>query len=82
MKTIYKAKVDGKEIPVDIVGEGDAVEYSERKVNPSFTILPLVVGGLVLLAVAFISIGLFIWLLPVLVPIALVLLVVRMIRSA
>ena len=82
MKTTYKAKIDGREVPVDIIEEGVPVGRTERKTHVWQGVLPLVMAGVVLVGIAFLSISLFIWLLPVLLPVVLILLVVRMIRQA
>lgn len=82
MKTTYKAKIDGREVPVDIIEEGVPVGRTERKTYVWQGVLPLVMAGVVLVGIAFLSISLFIWLLPVLLPVVLILLVVRMIRQA
>ena len=94
MKNRPKAKVDGKEIPIEIIEEGreipvDSTDDGRERiwtVKSSGTVpkwklyLPFVFGGVVLVSVVFISITLFIWVLPVLLPILLIWMVIRWVR--
>ncbi len=90
-----KAKVDGKEIPIEIIEEGreipsDSVDgvreeiwegQSSRTVPKWKLYLPFVFRGVVLVSVVSISITLFIWVLPVLLPILLIWMVIRWVQK-
>ncbi|MFH1837477.1 MAG: hypothetical protein ABH862_05140 [Candidatus Omnitrophota bacterium] len=78
-----KARVDGREIPIEILGKD---EKGARNPRPqTFSVwkayVPFVVSGLILVGTIVLSITLFVWALPVLLPILLVIFIARMIKK-
>ena len=78
-----KAKVDGREIPIEIVGKNEKGARNPRPQTFSTwkAYIPIVVSGLILVGAIVLSITLFVWALPVLLPIILIIFVVRMLNK-
>ncbi|MFH1846612.1 MAG: hypothetical protein ABH869_03555 [Candidatus Omnitrophota bacterium] len=92
-KTRVTAEIDGKEIPVEIIDNKDKFQGSsyQRAENKSQTykpffhkqaLVPFIMGGAVLVGLIVLSLTLFIWALPVIVPLMLVFLIVKGYRNS
>jgi len=81
MKEKPWAEVDGEEVEVEIISEkSERGPQQYRKINRWRFLLPFVLGGAVLAAVAFLSITIFIWALPVLLPLLVVWFIIKWMR--
>ena len=95
MSEEFKATVDGKEVPVEIIEGNESYEIREgvktrqsyqrsfqqfRTISKWQVIAFMVIAVAVLLGLAFVSITLLIWALPILLPLAIVLFVVRKLK--
>lgn len=75
MKTT--ATVDGQKVVVDILENDIDISQKDRTVPGWKLALPLIIIGAVLLVVLIVSVTMFFWALPVLLPIALIFIIMR-----
>lgn len=76
----FKAEVDGREVPVEIIeDEKDEGASGDRVFFRSGSVVPFVITGIILAGIVVLSLTLFIWALPLLVPLFLVLFILRLI---
>lgn len=83
-----KATVDGREVEVEIIDSrlrgNDTQKEPHEETGPILRIqsmIPFMVTGIILVGIAILSITLFIRLIPILVPIFLIWLIIKMVRS-
>ncbi len=80
----YKAKVDGKEVDVEVL-EGEIREEKPSEEGQMFSrwrsISPFLVTGVVVAGIILLSITLFIWALPFLIPLCIVFFIVRFLNQ-
>ena len=81
MKEKPQASIDGKEVEVEFVQDGaEQKPRSYKKPNAWRSFFPIAIAALIIISVTILSATLFIWALPILLPILIVLFVVRLIR--
>ena len=81
MKEKPQASIDGKEVEVEFVQDGaEQGPVSYKKPNAWRSFFPIAIVALIVISVTILSATLFIWALPILLPILIVLFVVRLIR--
>ena len=81
MKEKPQASIDGKEIEVEIVEDGVGRETrTYKKISTWRAFIPIAIAVLAIIVVTILSATLFIWALPVLLPILIVLFIFKLIK--
>ena len=81
MEEKLRAKIDGKEIEVELVQDDPARETRSYNVGGRWRLfVPFAVAALVIIAVLVLSTTLFIWALPILLPLLIVWFIIKLMK--